>query len=225
MRLCLVRLTSPNYLSRKGFALTAAAPIVRMENIAKSFGNVNPNDNVSFELMSGEIQGLLGENGAGKTTLMNVLYGLHQPDSDQVIIQGQYRVIRSPHDAIELGIGMVHQHFMQVPTLTVVDNVILGLRNPREPLLDRDGAQQRLEQISLAYGLRVDPHAFIWQLSVGDRQRVEILKALYRNVNVLILDEPTSVLTPQGTEELFGMVHTFVDRGLSVIFITHKPRQ
>jgi ABC-type uncharacterized transport system ATPase subunit len=205
--------------------LTAEAPIVRMENISKSFGNVNANDNVSFELMPGEIHGLLGENGAGKTTLMNVLYGLHQPDSDQVIIQGQYRVIRSPHDAIELGIGMVHQHFMQVPGLTVFDNVILGLRNPREPLLDRDGAQQRLEQISLAYGLRVDPHAFIWQLSVGDRQRVEILKALYRNVNVLILDEPTSVLTPQGTEELFGMVHTFVDRGLSVIFITHKPRQ
>jgi simple sugar transport system ATP-binding protein len=193
-----------------------------MESISKSFGTVDANDSVSFELMSGEIHGLLGENGAGKTTLMNILYGLHQPDSGQVIIQGQSRVIRSPHDAIELGIGMVHQHFMQVPTLTVVDNVILGLRNPREPLLDRDGAQQRLEQISMAYGLRVDPHAFIWQLSVGDRQRVEILKALYRNVNVLILDEPTSVLTPQETEELFGMVHTFVDRGLSVIFITHK---
>ncbi|MCZ7545482.1 MAG: ABC transporter ATP-binding protein [Anaerolineae bacterium] len=193
-----------------------------MEGITKSFGGTTANDDISFCLEAGEIHGLLGENGAGKTTLMNILYGLHRPDSGCILVNQVERNITSPHEAIALGIGMVHQHFMQVPTLTVLDNVILGLRNAREPLLDREGARQRLGELSATYQLDVDPEAYIWQLSVGDRQRVEILKALYRDVSILILDEPTSVLTPQEAEELFAMIRVCVNRGMSVIFITHK---
>lgn len=201
---------------------TLLQPVVRLESVTKTFGSVTANEKVSFELLPGEIHGLLGENGAGKTTLMNILYGLYHPDEGEIFINGQSCQIHSPHDAIARGIGMVHQHFMQVPTLSVVDNVILGLRNNREPLLDREQARKRLLEISKAYGLEVDPDAYVWQLCVGDRQRIEILKALYRDVEVLILDEPTAVLTPQETEELFAMIRTFVERGLSVIFITHK---
>ncbi|NPV76100.1 MAG: ABC transporter ATP-binding protein [Anaerolineae bacterium] len=193
-----------------------------MVNITKSFGSVLADDQVNFELLHGEIHGLLGENGAGKTTLMNILYGLHQPDSGEIIIQGEKKEISSPHKAVEEGIGMVHQHFMQIPTLTVIDNVILGLESLNSFKLNRARARERLVQISKIYGLQVDPDACIWQLSIGDRQRVEILKALYREVKILILDEPTSVLTPQETTELFHTIRKLVDAGLSVVFITHK---
>lgn len=197
-------------------------PMIEMQGITKRFGSVVANDEVTFELLPGEIHGLLGENGAGKTTLMNILYGLHQPDAGEIVLHGRRQHINSPHDAIALGIGMVHQHFMQVPTLTVIDNVILGLQGAAQIVLDREQARKRLVQISHNYGLTVDPDAYIWQLSIGDRQRVEILKALYRQVKVLILDEPTSVLTPQETQELFATIQKLVLDGLSVIFITHN---
>lgn len=196
-------------------------PIVWMRGITKYFGKVVANAEVDFELLPGEIHGLLGENGAGKTTLMNLLYGMHQPDEGEIVVQNQPVKFHSPHDAIRYGIGMVHQHFMQVPTLKVVDNVILGLNSAGRIWLDRASVQKRLDSISADYGLKIDPQAYIWQLSVGDRQRVEILKALYRDTRVLILDEPTSVLTPKETEELFHTLRTLVDKGLSVIFITH----
>ncbi len=178
--------------------------VIVMRGITKRFGPVVANDNVSFALQKGEIHGLLGENGAGKTTLMNILYGLHQPDSGEILINGVYSHIKSPHDAIAHGIGMVHQHFMQVSTFTVIDNVILGLHPFYRPVLDRRRARQRLLEIAHSYGLSIDPDAFIWQLSVGDRQRVEIIKALYRNVRILILDEPTSVLTPPRSGRSFS---------------------
>ena len=198
-----------------------AESVIAMRAITRRFGKLTANAGVDFDLRAGEIHGLLGENGAGKTTLMNILYGLFQPDEGLIQVNGQPVVITSPHDAIRCGIGMVHQHFMQVPTLRVIDNVILGLKSAGQVLLDRQAARQRLQQISQDYGLAIDPDAFIWQLSIGDRQRVEILKALYRDIRVLILDEPTSVLTPRETAELFQTVNALVAKGLSVIFITH----
>ena len=195
---------------------------VRLHQIRKTFGPVVANDNIDFELWPGEIHGLLGENGAGKTTLMKILYGIYRPDAGEIYLKGQPCQIESPRQAIRLGIGMVHQHFMQVPRLTVVDNVILGLQDSRRPLLDREAARRRIRDISRLYGLQVDLEARVWQLSVGIRQRVEILKALYREVEVLILDEPTSVLTPQETDELFSTIRSLAAKGLSVIFITHK---
>lgn len=197
-------------------------PIVQMQGVTKHFGHVLANDQVDFELLPGEIHGLLGENGAGKTTLMNILYGMHQPDRGVIRVRGVAHTVHSPHDAIRLGIGMVHQHFTQVPTLTVIDNIILGMQSAGQVLLDRRAARQRILQIAQAYGLHVEPDARIWQLSIGDRQRVEILKALYRNADILILDEPTSVLTPQESEDLFHTIRQFVQQGLSVIFITHN---
>lgn len=197
-------------------------PVVKLINITKQFGNLLADEQVNFDLLPGEIHGLLGENGAGKTTLMNLLYGLYQPDGGEIIIYGKKQVITSPLKAIEQGIGMVHQHFMQVPTLTVIDNIILGLESLNNFRLDRRKARQKLLDISKLYGLQVDPDARIWQLSIGDRQRVEILKALYRNVKILILDEPTSVLTLQETTELFHTIRKLVNAGLSVVFITHK---
>jgi general nucleoside transport system ATP-binding protein len=197
-------------------------PVVALKGVTKRFGRVTANDSIDFELDPGEIHGLLGENGAGKTTLMNILYGMHLPDAGEIVINGEKKVIHSPHDAIRLGIGMVHQHFMQVPTLTVIDNIILGLQRASELRLKRDKARSRIIKLAHDYGLLVDPDAFIWQLSIGDRQRVEILKALYRDVKVLILDEPTSVLTPKEAEELFGTIKKMAAVGLSVIFITHN---
>lgn len=197
------------------------SPVVRLAGISKRFGHVTAVSNASFDLLPGEIHALLGENGAGKTTLMNILYGMSQPDAGEIIIQGESRTISSPKEAISLGLGMVHQQFMQVPTLTVVDNVILGRPPGRGPLLDRRQARRQLSEIGQAYGLAIDPEARIWQLSIGDRQRVEIIKALYRQARILILDEPTSVLTPIETENLFATLGALVRRGLSVIFITH----
>lgn len=198
------------------------AVILRMEGITKRFPGILANDRINLEVRKGEIHTLLGENGAGKTTLMNVLYGLYQPQEGRIYLRGQEVTIDSPRKAIELGIGMVHQHFMLIPVFTVTDNIILGSLSSWELLLDTTQAEQRILELSQQYGLNIDPRAKIWQLSVGIQQRVEIIKALYRGTDLLILDEPTAVLTPQETQELFGILRSLAEQGHSIIFITHK---
>ena len=210
-----------------------------MEDIVKTFpGGVTANDEVTFSVERGEIHALLGENGAGKSTLMNVLTGLYQPDSGRIEFDGDPADFGSPRDAIETGIGMVHQHFMLIPRLSVVDNVILGERessfpdsdSPVEPLtrllglldIDRSGPAQTIEDISDEYGIDVNPEKKVWRLGVGEQQRIEIIKALYRDVDLLILDEPTAVLSPEDAERLFDTLQNLVDEGLTVIFISHK---
>ncbi|MBI3760489.1 MAG: ABC transporter ATP-binding protein [Chloroflexi bacterium] len=193
-----------------------------MERIAKRFGQVQANDQITFEADAGEIHALLGENGAGKTTLMNILYGLYQPDAGEIQIQGRKVSIHSPQDSIRLGVGMVHQHFMLVPPFTVVQNVVLGLPSSRGPFLDTDRAAARITELADKYRLKVDPDTYVWQLSVGAQQRVEILKALYRGAQLLVLDEPTAVLTPQETKEFFATLRAMAEGGHTVIFITHK---
>jgi len=195
--------------------------LVHMKGIVKRFPGVVANDRVDFELRAGEVHGLLGENGAGKTTLMNVLYGIHRPDEGEIYIRGEKVSIGSPREAINLGIGMVHQHFKLVEPHTVLENVLLGLKEPAFILKLKDAGDRVLE-ISKRYELPIDPKARIWQISMGERQRVEILKALYRGANILILDEPTSVLTPPETKELFRFIAQMAREGRSVVFITHK---
>ncbi len=195
---------------------------VELRGITKRFHNAVANERVDFDLRPGEIHALLGENGAGKTTLMNVLYGLYQPDEGTIAIDGRPATIRSPADAIRLGLGMVHQHFMLVPPLTVVENVILGTASARDIFPDIAGASDRIRRISERYVLAVNPDDRISELSVGAEQRVEILKALYRDVRILILDEPTAVLTPLETTELFRVFRSLAAAGCSIIFITHK---
>jgi len=199
--------------------------VVEMRGIVKKFPGVIANNHVNFEVRAGEIHALLGENGAGKTTLMNVLYGLYQPDEGEIYVRGKKVNIKSPKDAIELGIGMVHQHFMLVPPMSVTENIILGLKSPKEPFLDLENAEKKILELSQRYGLKVDPKAKIWQLSVGEQQRVEILKALYRGAEIFILDEPTAVLTPQEVDQLFETVKKMTKEGRSIIFITHKLRE
>jgi ABC-type uncharacterized transport system ATPase subunit len=200
---------------------------VEMRGIVKRFPGVIANDHVNLEVRAGEIHALLGENGAGKSTLMSVLSGLYRPDAGQVFLAAkgnghlQPVDIHSPRDAIERGIGMVHQHFMLVPTQTVAENVILGLKRPRFALNMRQ-VEKDILAIAAQYRLQVDPSAYIWQLSVGEQQRVEILKLLYRGADILILDEPTAVLTPQESEELGQTLRQMVSEGKAVIFITHK---
>jgi general nucleoside transport system ATP-binding protein len=198
---------------------------VEMRNIVKRFPGVLANDRVSFDVRAGEVHALLGENGAGKSTLMRQLYGLYQPDSGQIVVDGQPRSFHSPADAIRAGIGMVHQHFMLVPTLTVAENVALGLPSSRGPLMDLDRVSARVRDLASAYGLKVDPACPVWQLAVGEQQRVEIVKALYRGASVLILDEPTAVLTPQEVDDLFGTLRRMAAEGHALIFITHKLRE
>lgn len=195
---------------------------VEMRGIVKRFPGVLANDHIDFEVRAGEIHALLGENGAGKTTLMNILYGLYRPDQGQIAINGQVVAIHSPANAIRLGIGMIHQHFMLVPTLSVVENVALGLPSSRGFLLDLEVVTERILHLSQTYGLTVDPAATVWQLAVGEQQRVEILKALYRGADLLILDEPTAVLTPQEVEELFTTLRRMAREGHALIFISHK---
>lgn len=200
------------------------APQIQMRGITKHFGVTVANDAIDLEIVPGEIHALLGENGAGKTTLMNVLYGLHRPDGGSIVIDGREVEIRSPRDAIALGIGMVHQHFMLVPTLTVVENCAIG----RGTLAQRFIAgpiEADMEVIADRYGLSVDPRSLVEDLSVGLQQRVEIIRALARGVEVLILDEPTAVLTPQEVDELLAGLRTLVDEGKSIVFITHKLRE
>jgi simple sugar transport system ATP-binding protein len=196
-----------------------------MRGITKLFPGVIANDHVDFDLKAGEVHSLLGENGAGKSTLMRVLYGLYQPDEGEVRLGGEPVRITSPAVAIRHGIGMIHQHFMLVPTLTVADNVALGLPSSRGPLTDPGRVSARIRDLSGEYGLKVDPQALVWQLSVGERQRVEILKALYRDATLLILDEPTAVLTPQEVEDLFRILRQMVDDGRGLVFISHKIRE
>ncbi|MCP4543084.1 MAG: ABC transporter ATP-binding protein [Chloroflexi bacterium] len=196
---------------------------LEMQSITKRFPGVLANDHVNFQLKKGEIHALLGENGAGKSTLMNILYGLYSQDEGQVLLNGRKVSIGEPTDAIKLGIGMVHQHFMLIPVMTVAENIILGTEIVKNGfVLDLDTAAQRIRDLSRKYGLEVDPGAYIKDLSVGTQQRVEIVKALYREADVLILDEPTAVLTPQEAEELFVIMRSLVEQGKSIIFITHK---
>lgn len=197
------------------------APILVMRDIVKEFGSFRANDGINLEVESGEVHALLGENGAGKSTLMNILYGLYQATSGEIYFEGRPVKIASPKDAIDLGIGMVHQHFMLIPALTVAENIILGMKMPRG-ILDLKDACQKIKELSRQYGLDIDPEAKVWQLSVGQQQRVEIVKALYRGARLLILDEPTAVLTPQEVEDLFGVLNRLTREGITVIFITHK---
>ena len=194
---------------------------VKMTGIVKKFPGVVANDGVDFELDSGEVHALLGENGAGKSTLSNILTGLYRPDAGHLEIDGAPVSFASPRDALDAGIGMVHQHFRLVPTFTVAENVILGESDSRI-FLDRDEVAARVQELSERYHLAVDPMARVWQLSVGEQQRVEILKVLYRGAKVLILDEPTAVLTPIEADELFKTLRSMVAEGRSVIFISHK---
>jgi simple sugar transport system ATP-binding protein len=202
------------------------APVLELRGITKRFPGVLANDHISLTLEEGEIHALLGENGAGKTTLMNILYGLYRPDEGEIYVRGQRAEIRQPNDAIALGIGMVHQHFMLVPVFTVAENVMLGVESVRAGIfLDQEDAVRRIRQISEQYGLGVDPHAYIKTLPVGIQQRVEIIKLLYRQADILILDEPTAVLTPQEVEELFKILRALSSQGKSIIFITHKLKE
>ena len=207
---------------------TASAPQrvplehLEMRGIVKRFPGVLANAGVDFDVRAGEIHALLGENGAGKSTLMRQLYGLYQPDEGQIVIDGRPQTFHSPADAIRAGIGMIHQHFMLVPTLTVAENVALGLPSTRAPRLDLDLVAARIQQLAQAYGLKVDPESYVWQLAVGEQQRVEILKALYRGASLIILDEPTAVLTPQEVDEFFITLRRMAGEGHALIFISHK---
>jgi ABC-type uncharacterized transport system ATPase subunit len=195
---------------------------LEMKGIVKRFPGVLANDHVDFAVSAGEVHALLGENGAGKSTLMKILYGLYEPNEGQILINGSPVQILSPNAAIELGIGMIHQHFMLVETLTVAENVALGLPSTRGPLTDLNLVSARIEELASTYGLQVDPGAYIWQLAVGQRQRVEIIKALYRGAQLLILDEPTAVLTPQEVDEFFVTIRQMVHEQHAIIFISHK---
>jgi general nucleoside transport system ATP-binding protein len=198
-------------------------PVLELKGVTKSFPGVLANDHIDLKLEEGEILALLGENGAGKTTLMNILYGLYTPDEGEFLIRGNRMDIHGPSDAIAHGIGMVHQHFMLIPVFTVTENVMLGIEKTKAGVfLDRATVAQEIREISEQFGLKVDPDALVEDLSVGLQQRVEIIKILYRQADILILDEPTAVLTPQEVEDLFKVVHSLVEKGKSIIFISHK---
>ena len=201
-------------------------PVLELRGVTKAFPGVLANDAIDLTLNEGEILALLGENGAGKTTLMNILYGLYTPDAGEIIVRGARVEIHDPNDAIHQGIGMVHQHFMLVPVFTVTENVMLGVESIKAGvMLDRQAAAARIREISSRFGLEVDPDAVVEDLPVGVQQRVEIIKILYREADILIFDEPTAVLTPQEAEELFKVIRSLVAQGKSVIFITHKLKE
>lgn len=203
------------------------APIVlEARGITKQFPGVLANDRIDLTLRKGEILALLGENGAGKSTLMNILYGFYHPDAGEIWIKGEKANLQSPGDAIARGIGMVHQHFQLVPVMTVAENVILGAEVTRAGgYIDKRAANQRVRELSEQYGLEIDPTIEVDDLPVGLQQRVEIIKALYRHADILILDEPTAVLTPQESNELFRIMHDLTEKGVSIIFITHKLKE
>ncbi|MGI6187557.1 MAG: ABC transporter ATP-binding protein, partial [Brevibacillus sp.] len=196
-----------------------------MRGITKRFPGIVANDNINLVVKKGEIHALLGENGAGKSTLMNILFGLYQPDEGEILINGKPVNITSPNVANDLGIGMVHQHFMLVETFTVTENIVLG-NEPKNGLkIDIRRAEKEVEELSRKYGLKVDPTAKIADISVGMQQRVEILKTLYRGADILIFDEPTAVLTPQEIQELIEIMHNLVKEGKTIILITHKLKE
>jgi len=195
---------------------------LEMRGIVKKFPGVLANDHVNFDVQAGEIHALLGENGAGKSTLMKILYGMYQPDEGEIFLNGERIVIHSPTDSIKYGIGMIHQHFMLVDNMTVAENVALGLPSSREPRLDLDVVSARIRELAGKYGLQVDPNMLISKLAVGERQRVEIVKALYRGAALLVLDEPTAVLTPQEVDDLFIIFRQMAADGHALIFISHK---
>ena len=200
----------------------SSPPALELRGITKKFGSVVANDRVDFDVLPGEVHALLGENGAGKSTLMSVLYGMYKPDAGEILIDGQPVEISSPLAAIHLGIGMVHQHFMLVSVMTVAENIVLGQEPNRGGVLDLKAARARVKELSDRYGLAVDPSAAIEDVTVGTQQRVEILKALYRNARILVLDEPTAVLTAQEVKELTGVLARLKEDGTAIVFISHK---
>jgi simple sugar transport system ATP-binding protein len=199
--------------------------VLEAKGITKQFPGVLACDSVNFDLRKGEIHALLGENGAGKSTLMNLIYGLHNPDKGEIFVNGNKAAIQSPKDSIALGIGMVHQHFMLIPVFDVAENVMLGDEVIKNGALDHNFVSSRVKEISAQYGMDVDPNAIVGSLPVGIQQRVEIVKTLYRNAEIVILDEPTAVLTPQEAEDLFRIMRDLTARGVSIIFITHKLKE
>jgi len=199
--------------------------VLQARGITKRFPGVLANDKVDFDLKKGEIHVLLGENGAGKTTLVNILYGLYNQDEGEMLVNGKAVKVKDPNDSIALGIGMVHQHFMLIPVFTVAENVMLGDETTRRGFLDRKTVSAKVMDLSHQYGLDVEPEALVGQLPVGAQQRVEIVKTLYRDAQILILDEPTAVLTPQEADELFVIMRGLTKRGVSIIFITHKLKE
>lgn len=201
------------------------ANALEMKDICKYFSGVRANYNVNLSVRQGEVHALLGENGAGKSTLMNILYGLYSPTSGEIYINGQKENITSPQKAIKLGIGMVHQHFMLIPALSVIENVVLGMNEDPGPMLDLNSAAKRLTDLANQYNMSLDPFAKVSQLTVGQQQRLEILKALYRGAKLFIFDEPTAVLTPQEVDELFNMFKLLTSEGKTIIFITHKLQE
>lgn len=196
--------------------------LLEMKDICKFFSGVKANTNCNLSIEKGEVHALLGENGAGKSTLMNILYGLYSPTSGEIFWKGQKVEIKNPKEAIELGIGMVHQHFMLIPALTVIENVVLGMHSGKRGTLDLKKSAMEFQELAKKYNMEIDPWAEVEQLSVGQQQRLEILKALYRGADLLILDEPTAVLVPQEVDELFQMIRMLTAEGHTVIFISHK---
>jgi simple sugar transport system ATP-binding protein len=193
-----------------------------MSSITKRFLDVTANKDISFNLYKGEICALLGENGAGKTTLMNILFGYYTSDAGQIFIKGEKADLSSPRDAISRGVGMIHQHFALVPSQTVLENIIVGTDSGKGIFLDLKSARQALIELQERFGVQIDPEARVWTLSVGEQQKVEILKALYREVDILIMDEPTAVLGPAETADLFTTLRSLTKEGRSVVFISHK---
>lgn len=202
--------------------MTESLPVIEMRHIVKKFGDFAANDDINLKVQQGEIHALLGENGAGKSTLMNILTGLLQPTSGEILINGKQVTVDSPSKAAALGIGMVHQHFMLIDAFTVTENIILGSEVTKGLSLDTKSAAKKIQALSEQYGLQVDPYAKVSDISVGQQQRVEILKTLYRGADILIFDEPTAVLTPQEIEELIAILHNLAKEGKSIILITHK---
>ena len=203
--------------------MTESEVVLELRGITKRFPGIVANDGIDFDLRRGEVHALLGENGAGKSTLMNILYGLYSPDEGEILVRGEPARISSPGDAIDRGIGMVHQHFMLIPVMSVTENIVLAVEPRREGvLLDYGAARERVRELARSFGFAIDPDAKIQDITVGQQQRVEILKALYRRADILILDEPTAVLTPQEAVELFGILRNLQREGMSIIFISHK---
>ena len=205
--------------------MASNGPVLEVRNVSKRFPGVVANEHIDLTLQRGEILALLGENGAGKSTLMNIIYGLYHPTEGEVLVRGQPVQMHSPKDAIAQGIGMVHQHFQLVPVMTVAENVMLGSESVKRGLLDVRAVASRIRELSERYGLAVDPNAVVEDLPVGVRQRVEIVKTLYREADILILDEPTAVLTPQEIQGLFEIMNLLKGQGKSIIFITHKLKE